>query len=137
MSLKRSEALSLYFELEKNTEKFIQAIQEKGFRLIAVGSYKSVYSKNKSSYVIKVATSLNDENSDVPNNIKDFYVKPFFIDDRIVIQKKAKTNTSQLNFKKICSKLGDKVCQHLDITPQNCGSIKGRPVIFDFAEMPC
>ena len=130
MSLKRSEALSLYFELEKNTEKFIQAIQEKGFRLIAVGSYKSVYSKNKSSYVIKVATSLNDENSDVPNNIKDFYVKPFFIDERIVIQKKAKTNTSQLN-------LGDKVCQHLDITPQNCGSIKGRPVIFDFAEMPC
>ena len=77
MSLKRSEVLSLYFELEKNTEKFIQAIQEKGFRLIAVGSYKSVYSKNKSSYVIKVATSLND------------------------------------------------------------GSIKGRPVIFDFAEMPC
>ena len=60
MKQTKSKIFNLYLELEKNTEKFVQQILVRGFKLIDIGSYKSIYSKNKLGYVIKIANSLND-----------------------------------------------------------------------------
>ena len=131
----KSKILDLYLELEKNTEKFIQQIIVRGFEQIGIGSYKSVYSKKKLGYVIKVANSLNDEFASVPSEIKNYYIKPYYIDERIVIQKKANTKNSKDNYKKILNKLGINICERLDINPQNCGAIDNSPIIFDFCEV--
>jgi uncharacterized protein YcgL (UPF0745 family) len=131
----KSKIVDLYLELEKNTEKFIQQIIVRGFEQIGIGSYKSVYSKKKLGYVIKVANSLNDEFANVPSEIKNYYIKPYYIDERIVIQKKANTKNSKDNYKKILNKLGINICERLDINPQNCGAINNSPIVFDFAEV--
>jgi uncharacterized protein YcgL (UPF0745 family) len=131
----KSKILDLYLELEKNTEKFIQQIIVRGFERIGIGSYKSVYSKKKLGYVIKVANSLNDEFANVPSEIKNYYIKPYYIDEKIVIQKKANTKSSKDNYKKILNKLGINICERLDINPQNCGAIDNSPIIFDFCEV--
>jgi uncharacterized protein YcgL (UPF0745 family) len=131
----KSKILDLYLELEKNTEKFIQQIIVRGFEQIGIGSYKSVYSKKKLGYVIKVANSLNDEFASVPSEIKNYYIKPYYIDEKIVIQKKANTKSSKDNYKKILNKLGINICERLDINPQNCGAIDNSPIIFDFCEV--
>jgi uncharacterized protein YcgL (UPF0745 family) len=131
----KSKIVDLYLELEKNTEKFIQQIIVRGFEQIGIGSYKSVYSKKKLGYVIKVANSLNDEFANVPSEIKNYYIKPYYIDERIVIQKKANTKNSKDNYKKILNKLGINICERLDINPQNCGAIDNSPIIFDFCEV--
>ncbi len=134
MKFTKSQALCLYLEL-KDTKKFLKQIIKRGFKKIGCGSYKSVYSKKKLGYVIKIADSLNDEFSEVPNKLKDFYVKPYFADNQIVIQQRANTKNQELNYNKILEKLGYHACQHLDVIPQNCGSIKDKPVVFDFAEI--
>jgi uncharacterized protein YcgL (UPF0745 family) len=131
----KSKIVDLYLELEKNTEKFIQQIIVRGFERIGIGSYKSVYSKKKLGYVIKVANSLNDEFANVPSEIKNYYIKPYYIDEKIVIQKKANTKSSKDNYKKILNKLGINICERLDINPQNCGAIDNSPIIFDFCEV--
>jgi uncharacterized protein YcgL (UPF0745 family) len=131
----KSKIVDLYLELEKNTEKFIQQIIVRGFEQIGIGSYKSVYSKKKLGYVIKVANSLNDEFANVPSEIKNYYIKPYYIDEKIVIQKKANTKSSKDNYKKILNKLGINICERLDINPQNCGAIDNCPIIFDFCEV--
>ena len=131
----KSKIFNLYLELEKNTEKFIQQIIVRGFEQIGIGSYKSVYSKKKLGYVIKIANSLNDEFASVPSEIKNYYIKPYYIDERIVIQKKANTKNSKDNYKKILNKLGINICERLDINPQNCGAIDNSPIIFDFCEV--
>lgn len=131
----KSKIVDLYLELEKNTEKFIQQIIVRGFEQIGIGSYKSVYSKKKLGYVIKVANSLNDEFANVPSEIKNYYIKPYYIDEKIVIQKKANTKNSKDNYKKILNKLGINICERLDINPQNCGAIDNSPIIFDFCEV--
>lgn len=131
----KSKIVDLYLELEKNTEKFIQQIIVRGFEQIGIGSYKSVYSKKKLGYVIKVANSLNDEFANVPSEIKNYYIKPYYIDEKIVIQKKANTKNSKDNYKKILNKLGINICERLDINPQNCGAINNSPIVFDFAEV--
>ena len=131
----KSKIFNLYLELEKNTEKFVQQILVRGFKLIDIGSYKSVYSKKKLGYVIKIANSLNDEFASVPSEIKNYYIKPYYIDERIVIQKKANTKNSKDNYKKILNKLGINICERLDINPQNCGAIDNSPIIFDFCEV--
>ena len=131
----KSKILDLYLELEKNTEKFIQQIIVRGFEQIGIGSYKSVYSKKKLGYVIKVDNSLNDEFASVPSEIKNYYIKPYYIDEKIVIQKKANTKSSKDNYKKILNKLGINICERLDINPQNCGAIDNSPIIFDFCEV--
>ena len=131
----KSKIFNLYLELEKNTEKFIQQIIVRGFEQIGIGSYKSVYSKKKLGYVIKIANSLNDEFASVPSEIKNYYIKPYYIDEKIVIQKKANTKSSKDNYKKILNKLGINICERLDINPQNCGAIDNSPIIFDFCEV--
>ena len=102
----KSKIFNLYLELEKNTEKFIQQIIASGFKEIGLGTYKSVYSKKKLGYVIKIANSLNDEFASVPSEIKNYYIKPYYIDERIVIQQKANTENSELNYKQILEELG-------------------------------
>ena len=131
----KSKVINLYLELEKNTEKFIQQIIVRGFEQIGLGSYKSVYSKKKLGYVIKIANSLNDEFASVPSEIKNYYIKPYYIDERIVIQQKANTENSELNYKQILEELGINICERLDINPQNCGVIDDSPIIFDFCEV--
>lgn len=131
----KSKIVDLYLELEKNTEKFIQQIIVRGFEQIGLGSYKSVYSKKKLGYVIKIAKSLNDEFADVPSEIKKYYIKPYYIDERIVIQQKANTKNSKDNYIKILNELGINACESLDINPQNCGAIDNSPIVFDFAEI--
>ena len=131
----KSKIFNLYLELEKNTEKFIQQIIARGFKEIGLGSYKSVYSKKKLGYVIKIANSLNDEFASVPSEIKNYYIKPYYIYEKIVIQKKANTKSSKDNYKKILNKLGINICERLDINPQNCGAIDNSPIIFDFCEV--
>lgn len=131
----KSKIVDLYLELEKNTEKFIQQIIVRGFKQIGLGSYKSVYSKKKLGYVIKIAKSLNDEFADVPSKIKKYYIKPYYIDERIVIQQKANTKNSKDNYIKILNELGINACESLDINPQNCGAIDNSPIVFDFAEI--
>jgi hypothetical protein len=131
----KSKILNLYLELEKNTEKFIQQIVVRGFKQIGLGSYKSVYSKKKLGYVIKIANSLNDEFAELPSKLKKFYIKPYYIDERIVIQQKANTKNSKLNYKEILEELGIDTCEALDLNPTNCGSLNGESVVFDFAQV--
>lgn len=135
MKFTKAKALSLYLELDKDIEKFTKQIVVQGFNEIGQGCYKSVYSKNKLGYVIKIARFLNDEFARLPSKLKKFYVKPYYIDERIVIQHKANTKDQEVNYNKILDKLGYDACRCLDIIPQNCGSIKGKSVVFDFAEI--
>jgi len=133
MNATKSKMLSLYLELDKHIEKFVQQIIVRGFLKIGEGSYKSVYSKNKLGYVIKIADSLNDEFAELPSDLQNFYIKPYYIDNQIVIQERANTKLSQQSYKKIHSILGNDRCHDLDIYKQNCGMLKGKPVVFDFA----
>lgn len=135
MKFTKAKALSLYLELDKDIEKFTKQIVVQGFNEIGQGCYKSVYSKNKLGYVIKIARFLNDEFAKLPSKLKKFYIKPYYIDERIVIQHKANTKDQELNYNKILDKLGYDTCRCLDIIPQNCGSVKGKSVVFDFAEI--
>lgn len=135
MKSTKLEIKNLYLGLQKNTEKFIEQIIVRGFELIDIGSYKSVYSKKKLGYVIKIANSLNDEFAKVPSKIKKFYIKPYYIDERIVIQQKANTENSKLNYKEILDQLGIDDCEALDLNPTNCGSLNGESVVFDFAQV--
>jgi hypothetical protein len=52
-----------------------------------------------------------------------------------VIQQKANTENSELNYKQILEELGINICERLDINPQNCGAIDDSPIIFDFCEV--
>ena len=79
MNATKSKMLSLYLELDKHIEKFVQQIIVRGFLKIGEGSYKSVYSKNKLGYVIKIADSLNDEFAELPSDLQKFYIKPYYI----------------------------------------------------------
>jgi hypothetical protein len=136
MRLTKSKILDLYLGLDKHIEKFVQQIIAWGFNKIGDGSYKLVYSKNKLNYVIKVANSLNDELVDrLPSELKNFYIKPYYIDENIVIQKRADTNLSQQSYEKIHAIIGDERCSDLDIYKQNCGMLDGKPVVFDFAQI--
>ena len=135
MKSTKLEIKNLYLGLQKNTEKFIEQIIVRGFELIDIGSYKLVYSKKKLGYVIKIADSLNDEFAKVPSKIKKFYIKPYYIDERIVIQQKANTENSKLNYKEILDQLGIDDCEALDLNPTNCGSLNGDSVVFDFAQI--
>jgi len=135
MNATKSKMLSLYLELDKHIEKFVQQIIVRGFLKIGEGSYKSVYSKNKLGYVIKIADSLNDEFAELPSDLQNFYIKPYYIDNQIVIQERANTKLSQQSYKKIHSILGDERCTDLDIYKQNCGMLRGKPVVFDFAQI--
>jgi len=135
MNATKSKMLSLYLELDKHIEKFVQQIIVRGFSKIGDGSYKSVYSKNKLGYVIKIADSLNDEFAELPSDLQNFYIKPYYIDNQIVIQERANTKLSQQSHEKIHSILGDERCSDLDIYKQNCGMLDGRPVVFDFASI--
>ena len=135
MNATKSKMLSLYLELDKHIEKFVQQIIVRGFLKIGEGSYKSVYSKNKLGYVIKIADSLNDEFAELPSDLQNFYIKPYYIDNQIVIQERANTKLSQQSHKKIHSILGDERCTDLDIYKQNCGILRGKPVVFDFASI--
>ena len=133
MNATKSKMLSLYLELDKHIEKFVQQIIVRGFSKIGDGSYKSVYSKNKLGYVIKIAESLNDEFAELPSDLKKFYIQPYYIDNQIVIQDRANTKQNAQAHKKIHSILGNDRCHDLDIYKQNCGMLKGKPVVFDFA----
>jgi len=135
MNATKSKMLSLYLELDKHIEKFVQQIIVRGFLKIGEGSYKSVYSKNKLGYVIKIADSLNDEFAELPSDLQNFYIKPYYIDNQIVIQERANTKLSQQSHEKIHSILGDERCTDLDIYKQNCGMLRGEPVVFDFAQI--
>ena len=135
MNATKSKMLSLYLELDKHIEKFVQQIIVRGFLKIGEGSYKSVYSKNKLGYVIKIADSLNDEFAELPSDLQNFYIKPYYIDNQIVIQERANTKLSQQSHKKIHSILRDERCADLDIYKQNCGILRGKPVVFDFAQI--
>lgn len=135
MNATKSKMLSLYLELDKHIEKFVQQIVVRGFLKIGEGSYKSVYSKNKLGYVIKIADSLNDEFAELPSDLKNFYIKPYYIDNQIVIQDRANTKLSPESYEKIHSILGDERCSDLDVYKQNCGMLRGKPVVFDFAQI--
>ena len=135
MNATKSKMLSLYLELDKHIEKFVQQIIVRGFLKIGEGSYKSVYSKNKLGYVIKIADSLNDEFAELPSDLQKFYIKQYYIDNQIVIQERANTKLSHQSHEKIHSILGDERCTDLDIYKQNCGMLRGKPVVFDFAQI--
>ena len=135
MRLTKSKILDLYLGLDKNIEKFVQQIIALGVLKIGHGSYKLVYSKNKLSYVVKVANSLNDEFARLPSKLKNFYIKPYYIDENIVIQQRADTKQASKALKAIKRKLGEDSCHNYDIYKQNCGMLNGKPVVFDFAEV--
>ena len=135
MKSTKLEIKNLYLGLQKNTEKFIEQIIVRGFELIDIGSYKLVYSKKKLGYVIKIADSLNDEFAKVPSKIKKFYIKPYYIDERIVIQQKADTKNSEEARQDIADLIGQDSCCDYDIWEGNCGYLNNKPVIFDFAEI--
>tara|TARA_B100000035_G_scaffold290036_1_gene276853 strand:+ start:1207 stop:1614 length:408 start_codon:yes stop_codon:yes gene_type:complete len=135
MKFTKAKALSLYLELNKNTEKFREQIIVQGFNEIDQGSYKLIYSKNKLSYVIKIARSLNDEFAKLPSKLKNFYIKPYYIDERIVIQQKADTKNSEEARQDIADLIGQDSCCDYDIWEGNCGYLNGKPVVFDFAEI--
>ena len=135
--MRKSQALKLYLELEKNLESFASEIKKRGFIKFGEGSYKVTYSKNKLNYVIKLCSSVNDEFSHVPQLIKNFYIPPYFCDEQIVIQQKANTNKviAQRAYFKIKQKIGIPACESLDINCRNCGEINKKPVVFDFCEL--
>ena len=135
MKFTKAKALSLYLELNKDTEEFRKQIIVQGFNEIDQGSYKSIYSKNKLSYVIKIARSLNDEFAKLPSKLKNFYIKPYYIDERIVIQQKADTKNSKEAQHDIADLIGQDSCCDYDIWEGNCGYLNGEPVVFDFAEI--
>ena len=135
MKFTKEKALSLYLELDKNIEKFTKQIVVKGFSEIDQGSYKLIYSKNKLSYVIKIARSLNDEFAKLPSKLKNFYIKPYYIDERIVIQQKADTTNSKQAQQDISDLIGQDSCCDYDIWEGNCGYLNQQPVVFDFAEI--
>jgi fructosamine-3-kinase len=135
MKFTKAKALSLYLGLNKNTEEFRKQIIVRGFNEIDQGSYKSIYSKNKLGYVIKIARSLNDEFAKLPSKLKKFYIKPYYIDERIVIQKKADTINSKKAHHDIADLIGQDSCCDYDIWEGNCGYLNGEPVVFDFAEI--
>lgn len=135
MKFTKAKALSLYLELNKNTEKFRKQIIVQGFNEIDQGSYKLIYSKNKLSYVIKIARSLNDEFAKLPSKLKNFYLKPYYIDQNIVIQQKADTTNSKEARQDIADLIGQDSCCDYDIWEGNCGYLNNKPVIFDFAEI--
>lgn len=135
MKFTKAKALSLYLELDKDIEKFTKQIVVQGFNEIDRGSYKSVYSKNKLGYVIKIAHSLNDEFAKLPSKLKNLYIKPFYIDENIVIQKKANTKNSEEARQDVADLIGQDSCCDYDIWEGNCGYINNEPVIFDFAEI--
>lgn len=135
MKFTKAKALSLYLELDKNIEKFTKQIVVQGFSEIDQGSYKLIYSKNKLSYVIKIAHSLNDEFAKLPSKLKNFYIKPYYIDERIVIQQKADTENSEQARQDIADLIGQDSCCDYDIWEGNCGYLNGKPVVFDFAEI--
>ena len=89
--MRKSQALKLYLELGKNLKSFTEEITKRGFSKIDQGAYKLVYSKNRLGYVVKIANSGNDEFAPIPQEIKKYYLKPYFCDNQIVIQQKAKT----------------------------------------------
>ena len=133
--MRKSQVLKLYSELGENLKSFQKEIIKRGFSKIDQGAYKLVYSKNKLSYVVKIANSCNDEFASIPQKIKKYYIEPYYCDNQIVIQQRANTKNQEVDYNKILDQLGYKVCQRLDIIPQNCGSIKDKPVVFDFAEI--
>jgi hypothetical protein len=135
--VKKSQTLKLYLELRKNLKSFAGELLKRGFGKIDQGAYKLVYSKNRLSYVVKIANSGNDEFSPIPKEIKKYYLKPFFCDEQIVIQKKANTEkeASERAFNTIKKELGLYRCECLDVSEANCGEINNKPVLFDFAEI--
>jgi hypothetical protein len=135
--VKKSQALKLYLELGKNLKSFASELIKRGFSKIDQGAYKLVYSKNRLSYVVKIANSANDEFAPIPKEIKKYYLKPYFCDERIVIQKKANTENeaSERTFNTIKKELGYWNCERFDISEFNCGEINNKPVLFDFAEI--
>ena len=135
--MKKSQALKLYLELGKNLKSFTEELIKRGFSKIDQGAYKLVYSKNRLSYVVKIANSANDEFAPIPQEIKKYYLKPFFCDEKIVIQKKANTENeaSERTFNTIKKELGYWNCERFDISEFNCGEINNKPVLFDFAEI--
>jgi fructosamine-3-kinase len=135
MRFTKAKALSLYLGLNRNTEEFRKQIIVQGFNEIDQGSYKSIYSKNKLGYVIKIARSLNDEFAKLPSKLKNFYIKPYYIDERIVIQQKADTTNSEEARQDIADLIGQDSCCDYDIWEGNCGCLNGKPVVFDFAEV--
>lgn len=135
MKFTKSKALSLYLELKNDIEEYIKQIIVQGFNEIDRGSYKSIYSKNKLSYVIKIAHSLNDEFAKLPSKLKNFYIKPYYIDENIVIQQKADTTNSEEARQDIADLIGQDSCCDYDIWEGNCGYLNNKPVIFDFAEI--
>ena len=135
--MRKNQVVKLYLELGKNLKSFTEEITKRGFRKIDQGSYKLIYSKNKLGYVVKIARNGNDEFAPIPQEIKKYYLKPFFCDEQIVIQKKANTKNeaSERTFNKIKKELGLYHCECLDVSEQNCGEINNEPVVFDFAEI--
>ena len=89
--MRKNQVVKLYLELGKNLKSFTEEIIKRGFSKIDQGAYKLVYSKNRLGYVVKIANSGNDEFAPIPQEIKKYYLKPFFCDEQIVIQKKANT----------------------------------------------
>ena len=122
MKFTKAKALSLYLGLNKDTEEFRKQIIVQGFNEIDQGSYKSIYSKNKLSYVIKIARSLNDEFAKLPSKLKNFYIKPY-------------TKNSEEARQDIADLIGQDSCCDYDIWEGNCGYLNGKPVVFDFAEI--
>ena len=135
--MRKSQALKLYLELGKNLKSFTEEILKRGFSKIDQGAYKIVYSKNRLGYVVKIANSGNDEFAPIPQEIKKYYLKPFFCDNQIVIQQKAKTinGASERTFTTIKKELGYWNCEMLDISEVNCGELNKKPVLFDFAKV--
>ena len=135
--MRKSQVVKLYLELGKNLESFRGEIIKRGFSKIDEGAYKLVYSKNKLGYVVKIANSGNDEFASIPQEIKKYYLKPFFCDNQVVVQKRAKTENgaNERTFNIIKKELGYRNCEMLDVSEFNCGEINNKPVLFDFAKI--
>ena len=135
--MRKSQVLKLYSELGENLKSFQKEIIKRGFSKIDQGAYKLVYSKNRLGYVVKIANSGNDEFAPIPQEIKKYYLKPYFCDNQIVIQQKAKTTNgaNERTFNRIKKELGYWSCEMLDISEANCGEINNEPVLFDFAKI--
>tara|TARA_R110002051_G_C8596321_1_gene479690 strand:- start:452 stop:859 length:408 start_codon:yes stop_codon:yes gene_type:complete len=135
--VRKSQVVKLYLELGKNLESFRGEIIKRGFSKIDEGAYKLVYSKNKLGYVVKIANSGNDEFAPIPQEIKKYYLKPYFCDNQVVVQKRAKTKNgaNERTFNIIKKELGYRNCEMLDVSEFNCGEINNKPVLFDFAKV--
>lgn len=135
--MRKNQVVKLYLELGKNLESFREEIIKRGFSKIDEGAYKLVYSKNKLGYVVKIASSVNDEFAPIPQEIKKYYLKPFFCDNQVVVQKRAETKNgaSERTFNTIKKELGYWNCEMLDVSEFNCGEVNNKPVLFDFAKV--